>query len=606
MFPIVNILKRGPEIGFPERTVLIVIAVGIFSTVFEAAALLIFVPVYQLIQANGDTAKLIAEQAAWQKMAMVSNFVGIPLTVPVLLAISFTSFLARQLVTYAAQILLADTRHTLGAKLRQELFGLALHADLSALDKRSVGSQVNTIAGEIDRATNGLLEASSFVSRALMGLGYAVLLLWVSPQFTLAAVATFGATGFALRKLLSQSRKIGERIVLGYQTVTDFLIARLRAVRLIRLSNTEQAEMAALRRIVFEQRDNLLAFERLRARLGIVNEPIVVGVSFLVVAIGYSWFGLRLEEIGLFLVIMVRLLPIAGDLLRSTQTVLGVLPSFDVLAEMRNAFAEARERCDGTRPLQGVDCDITFDDVTYTYEGQTTPALRGIDLHIPANSVSALVGPSGAGKSTLIDLLPALRRPQSGTVRVGGIALDELSIPDLRRAIGYLPQAPQLFNVTVAEHIRYGNPEADMAEVERAARLAGAHDFIMSMPDGYASFLGDGGSRLSGGQRQRIDLARALVARPRILILDEPTSQLDADTERLFKQTLKAIQHERQITVLVVGHRLSTVRDADCIFVLQGGTVAEQGTHQELLARNGWYAAAVRKQTADTDLIDSD
>ena len=599
MLPAFRLLLRGPEIGFSRQTIAIIVLIGLASTALEAAALLIFVPIVQLIQADGDTAKLISQSQAWSYLARATNFAGLPLTVPVLLFVSFMAFLARQIALYYGGMVLARTRHVLGAQLRQDLFSLAIHSRLDALDREPVGHVVNAIAGEIDRATKGLVEAASFLSRMIVGLGYAGVLLWISIPFTVVGVATYGVAGLCLRHLMRQSASAGEAIVAGYQSVTEFLITRLRAVRLIRLSGTERAEQGALDHIVSAQRDQLISFERLRAQLSMIVEPIVVGVSFLVVGIGYSLLNLRLEEIGLFLLIMLRLMPVVLDLLKTQQSVLAVQASVDTFLNMRRDFTNSQERHTGKKPLDGVDCDIVFQDVTLVYPNRDRPALDRVNIEFPMASVCALVGPSGAGKSSLIDLLPALRQPTSGRILLAGVPLENYDIAALRRAIGYLPQSSQLFDVTVADHIRYGNPSASDDEVVNSAKLAGAHDFILAMPKGYATQLGDSGGRLSGGQRQRIDLARALAGKPRILVLDEPTSHLDADTEDLFRRTLRRIQTERSVTVIIVGHRLSTVRAADKIYVMNAGRVVESGNHAALVAVNGWYAGALRKQGQD-------
>ena len=223
-------------------------------------------------------------------------------------------------------------------------------------------------------------------------------------------------------------------------------------------------------------------------------------------------------------------------------------------------------------------------------------ALDRLSLFIPAQRMTALVGPSGAGKSTLIDLLPRLRAVQSGKILFDGVPQDEFDSASLRRAISFAPQMPQIFNVTIAEHIRYGWPEASMDDVRAAARLAQAADFIEALPDGYQTMLGEGGGHFSGGQRQRIDLARAVVRRAPILILDEPTSNLDADAEAAFREALEKVRRETEITILIIGHRLSTVMSANQIAVLEAGRVTETGSHAELLAAGGWYARAFARQ----------
>jgi ABC-type multidrug transport system fused ATPase/permease subunit len=596
MMSVLHILRRGQEIGFSRWTLAFVLAVTLFSTLFEAFALLIFVPVLQLIQADGNVAKLVADSNMWRTVAGAAQTVGVPLTIPTLLAVSFLFFLARQLVSYSGLMIVAEALYRLRAALRKNLFSFAIRARLDALDTTPTGHLVNVITGEIDRATNCFVEAINFIARLCVGLGYLALLFWISLPFTLAALATYAVAGLALRRLMAESQKAGHRIVESYNTINEFLISRLHSVRLIRLAGMEGAEQTALDHIVESQRRTLLLFERLRNRLGVVIEPLVVGVAFLVVGIGHSGFHLRLEEIGLFLLIMLRLMPVAKDLMRSNQTVLSLQASFDVFTTMQSELLAAQESAGGARDLPRIKDSVVYDGVRFTYPKRDVPALDGVSLTIRAGSVCALVGPSGSGKSTLIDLLPGLRQPDQGEIRFDGVPASVFMRASIRRAIGFLPQSAQIFDVTPREHIRYGNPDASDADIKRAAELAGAADFIAALPQGFDTRLGDGGGRLSGGQRQRLDLARALAGNPSILILDEPTSHLDADMEELFRRTLRDIQSERSIAVLIVGHRLSTVRYADQIIVLRHGAVVEQGSHDQLVAGQGWYASAYKKQ----------
>ena len=203
--------------------------------------------------------------------------------------------------------------------------------------------------------------------------------------------------------------------------------------------------------------------------------------------------------------------------------------------------------------------------------------------------MTALVGPSGAGKSTIIDLLPRLREPTSGEIFFDGQNIDQLEITSLRNSIAYLSQTALVLNTTITDHIRYGNIKASDEEVREAAALAQAHDFIDALPEKYNTILGQRGIKLSGGQRQRLDLARVLLQKAPILILDEPTSNLDAESEMLFRRALMTIRKQHSTTIIIVAHRLSTILDADQIVVLLDGQVDATGTHDEVTESSDWY-----------------
>lgn len=238
---------------------------------------------------------------------------------------------------------------------------------------------------------------------------------------------------------------------------------------------------------------------------------------------------------------------------------------------------------------------VVFDDVHFAYGHGSVPVLRGLSIRVPPGQTHAIVGPTGAGKSTVVKLLLRLYEAGRGQLTVDGVPVGELSFESLRGAIGYVGQDTFLFDGTVADNLRYGLPGASDAQLREATRLAEAHDFVEALPQGYDTPVGERGVRLSGGQRQRLTIARALVRDPAILVLDEATSAVDNETEAAIQRSLSRISHDR--TTIVIAHRLSTIRHADRIHVLEAGTVAEAGTHDELLAGHGRYAALWAVQT---------
>jgi len=264
---------------------------------------------------------------------------------------------------------------------------------------------------------------------------------------------------------------------------------------------------------------------------------------------------------------------------------------FAVLDSPIEAHPGHRELAAGT--VRG---GVEMRDVTFAYHGRD-PVLRGFSLGIPPGETVAVVGPTGSGKSTLVKLLLRLYEVGGGSILLDGVDVREIRLRDLRRAIGLVSQDVFLFYGTVRENIAYGSFDATDEQVERAARLAEAHDFIAALPQGYDTVVGERGQKLSGGQRQRLAIARAILKDPPILVLDEATSAVDNETEAAIQRSLRHISKGR--TTIAIAHRLSTVRHAQQIYVLDRGRIVERGTHEALLAANGAYAALWRVQTGE-------
>jgi len=327
-------------------------------------------------------------------------------------------------------------------------------------------------------------------------------------------------------------------------------------------------------------------------------------VSFAALGLASVFFvsrsvGVSLSEIAIIFVSFVRISGKIGQIIKEKTLLDRSLPSLGQVDEIRSR-AVALKQTSGSIPFKLFQNNISIRDLTFAYPDHE-PALKNISMNIAKSSMVAVVGESGAGKSTLIDVIMGFNEPDSGTVILDGIPLQEYDINSYRGRIGYVPQESILFNMTIAENIRWANGKASIEEIKHACQSANADSFIESFPDQYDTLVGDRGVRLSGGQLQRVALARAIVRKPDILILDEATSSLDTKSERQIQEAIEKIT--TGTTVIVIAHRLSTILKADQIYVMEKGEIIENGGYQELLRNNSLFSQMVKTQAFTNNIL---
>lgn len=586
------------RLGFRPRWAIGILVLNLGAIVFEGIGVGIFLPILEFMNNSGNVASLSEDSRMWTTIVDITQQLSIPLTLGSLLAIAFCSLLIRQAFTYGRLIYMARVQNYFLWVCRNQAFKRFMGATLVYHDTVRTGDFVNEINTELDRTASCITSMITFIGYLLLCAIYAIALFIMSSTMTLIAVGVILAAIACLHTQLQRTRNVGLELTEANQQVSSFLIERLQFVRLVRLSRMEDAECIAMRQLTDEQRRQSVALFALKAIVSVLIEPMVIGVAFVILYLAINHFGLGLEQVLIFFLIGMRLLPVVKEAMLSRQSILGSMASLEIVDRRLRNLEGAQDGDDGRLAFTELRNGIQFNGVTYNYDGTgaEAPALRDINLFIPAGKMTALVGPSGAGKSTLVDLLPRMRDIDGGEILLDGQPHTAFRKSSLRAGIAFAPQEPQVFNVSAREHIRYGKADATDAEIVEAATLARAHAFITAMPGGYDTLLGENGDRLSGGQRQRLDLARALVSKAPILILDEPTSNLDAESEFEFRKALDGIRAKNRVTVILIGHRLSTISNADQIAVLQQGIVTETGAHSDLVQRGGWYAKAMSKQ----------
>ena len=430
---------------------------------------------------------------------------------------------------------------------------------------------------------------------------YIAILFSISWQLSLIALIILPLLGFSLQPMLKRLRRGNLRRGNVHGEMTSVLQETISGIRLVKASGTESYEEGR-----FADGSNKYARSSLKmTRLALVAPPVTEIIGTLI-AVLILWIGawqvlmsgtMTGATLLAFLTLVLRLLQPLKQLSQMRTTAQSSLASAERLFEILDSPAEF-QRDRGTRETARFDRELSFESVSFSYGD--APVLSCIDLSAQKGEVIALVGPSGSGKSTLVDLIPRFYEPTGGRILLDGIDTREIKLPALRSLTGIVSQETVLFHDSVRSNIAYGATDKyTQAQIEAAAKAANAHEFIMELPRGYDTLLGERGTRLSGGQRQRLAIARALLTDPPILILDEATSALDTESERLVQEAVDRLLQGR--TVFVIAHRLSTITHADQILVLDRGEIVERGTHAELLARRGAYYRLYSLQFGDAD-----
>ncbi len=494
---------------------------------------------------------------------------------------AFFSFINRYNIAFVGERVVADLREQLYHHL--VTFSLRFFADNRTGEIVSrVTNDVTTLQAAV---TNNLV---SLLQQTMMLIGGSIFLFWLDWRLT--SIILLGIPFVTLtmvflgRKIRRVATVVQDRLAEA-TAVVDESFGGIRIVKSFAREAYETARFTAKVEATFDA-----AMER--AKISAVLAPIIGFMAFMSITItiwfgGYEVIQGRLTPGGLVAYIIYTMLvagPIAAfsGLYGQFQSALGATQRIFQLLDTQPEITDAADAV----LLPTIIGRLNFKDVSFEYDSDI-PVLHNILLDVKPGQVVALVGPSGAGKSTLINLIPRFYDVSAGCIAIDGYDIRQVASLSLRQQIGIVPQETTLFSDTIAQNIRYGKLDATQNEVEAAAQAANAHEFITKSPDGYQTLVGERGIKLSGGQRQRISIARAILKDPRILILDEATSSLDSESEKLVQEALERLMQSR--TTFVIAHRLSTITNADWIVVLDEGQIVEQGTHLALLQKQGLY-----------------
>lgn len=500
--------------------------------------------------------------------------------------------------SYASAYLMADVGQRVVMDLRNALFRHLLDQSAGFFAQRTTGQLMSRLNNDVAQVQQVVSETVGDLARETLALlGYAGLLFYYDARLALVCLTSAPLVVYPLIQLGRRVRRTTRRSQEALEQLSHISLEALAGHRIVKAFGTEALESQKFGKAGYH-----LFRTNMKVTAALSSLPPLMEVLGAFATAGALWYGSRqiaagsltMGEFTSFIAALFLMYGPAKKLSRVNANVQQAVAASDRIFEMLDVHTEVREKS-GAPALAPFRHTIAFEDVSFGYDEGPGRILRGVSFRVHAGQMVAVVGRSGAGKTTLVNLLPRFYDVSSGRITFDDVDIRDVQLASLRSQIGIVTQETVLFDDTVTRNIAYGCPGASAAEVEAAARAAHAHEFVVALPRGYETMIGERGQRLSGGQRQRLAIARALLKDAPILVLDEATSALDTESELLVQDALANLMKNR--TSFVIAHRLSTIRRADAIIVLEHGRIVEIGRHDELLARpNGTYAMLSQMQ----------
>jgi len=593
-----NWKKRLDYYGLSKSVIIILFFVSILSVIAEFISIGMFIPLFDLVSQSQTTGLDVSNSKIAIYLHKFAQLFNIELTIELILLLSFALFTFSKALVFLISYIQSYYNGLIAKKMRDKLFDMYLRVSSSYYDDTSIGDFINSISVELPAAVGGVLLPIKLIITIFSAIGSFIFLLIISPQLTFVSLFVILLVILFPYRWVKASTKAGKKNSRNNSAISSFLIDKLHSPRLVRISNTEKEEKCIHNILTEKRRKSTLIVQVLKARVTFVLEPMVIGVSMLMFYFSFMILKMSISSMLLYMVVMVRMVPIVSNILTQNQGINRTKGPINSVENLINKMSESinsrKENTFNEMPNKITIVDkISLKDACFRFNKSKNSSLTNINYTFNKSSITVIVGPSGSGKTTFVDIVSGYRSLTSGSIFVNDIDVSANS-KELMSIVSYVPQFTQIFdNTTIYDHIVYGIKNSNKDDIINASKLSGAYDFIKKLPYGFDTILTGASSNLSGGQKQLLDLSRALLADAPVIILDEPTGNLDLISERKLMSNINKIRETTDKIIIIIAHRLHAIINIENIIVMDNGKISGSGTHSELLNNNTWYKQAV-------------
>ncbi|MDA9654982.1 ABC transporter ATP-binding protein/permease [Pelagibacteraceae bacterium] len=506
----------------------------------------------------------IPDTAAWKILKIIFSYIGLKPNIILIVSSIILIIIFRQIVTFFKVILTDIIKFNAIKNLRQKLFFKFLKRDVFFMKKQNTGLYNNIINNETEVIGNAIILPLDNITGVILITSYLVLMMFISLKATLVVIVCIFLIAILLKQFLIYIKSLSSKIIQINNKFSQNMVDRLMAFKFIRLTNMMQKEELFNKKIVIEQYFNNIKLARIQKLIDTSIEPLLLMIAIPIISLAIM-FNFPLAKLGVFIILLARFIPAFKTTITGIQNQASYFASISNMINIISKIDSQKEIRRGSNTSIFNIKSIEFKNIYFNYEDGNTSVLKNFSGKIIGGKINALVGASGTGKTTLINMIPRLIEPQAGIIKVNKIDLSTIEVNTIRNLCVFIEQKPSFIRGTILQHITYNTSDISLKKAQQAAKLANANEFILNLPDKYSHKLGESGTGLSGGQLQRLDISRGIASEKPLMILDEPTSNLDINNTHEIFTTLQNINKNKNTTIIVVTHDSTVLKYCDII-----------------------------------------